>query len=276
MNTMSHTPTAPDYTAIKSKQNAAWASGDYKKIGVTLQITGEELAEAADIVPGSRVLDVAAGNGNATMAFARRWCDVTSTDYVETLLDGGRARAEAEGLDVTFQIADAEALPFADMEFDSVVSSFGVMFTPNQEQSASELVRVCRKGGKIALANWTPDGFIGTLFKALGKHVAPPAGTNSPARWGERRWIGETFEPHARVISMTVKSFYFRYPSPQHFVDFFRAFYGPVHKAFLAVGDAGEKALNDDMLATIEQFNVAEDGTMLVPSEYAEIIIIKA
>lgn len=276
MNVMAQTPDTPDYTAIKTKQNAAWSSGDYRRIGVTLQITGEELAEAADVAPGSKILDVAAGNGNATMAFARRWCDVTSTDYVETLLDGGRERAEAEGLDVTFQVADAESLPFHDQQFDSVVSSFGVMFTPNQEQSASELVRVCRSGGKIALANWTPDSFIGALFKTLGKHVAPPAGIPSPARWGERSWIGQTFEPHARVISMTMKTFNFRYTSPQHFVDFFQTFYGPVHKAFLALDDAGKKALNDDILATIEQFNVAEDGTMAVPSEYAEIIIVKA
>jgi len=277
MDMTEQTPAAPDYAAIKSKQNAAWSSGDYKKIGVTLQITGEELAEAADVVPGSRILDVAAGNGNATMAFARRWCDVTSTDYVESLLDGGRERAKAEGLDVVFQVADAEALPFQDGEFDAVVSSFGVMFAPNQEQSAFELIRVCRSGGKIALANWTPAGFIGALFKTLGKHVPPPpAGISSPARWGERDWVGETFQPHARVISIAMKTFNFRYPSPQHFVQFFRTFYGPVHKAFLAVGDKGHDALNDDMLATIEQFNIAEDGTMFVASEYAEIIIVKA
>ncbi len=274
---MNTTPTiTPDYAAIKSKQNAAWSSGDYSRIGVTLQITGEELAEAADMAPGSSILDVAAGNGNATLAFARRWCDVTSTDYVETLLNAGRNRAKAEGLNVKFQIADAEDLPFGNRQFDSVVSSFGVMFTPNQEKSASELVRVCRSGGKIAMTNWTPDGFIGTLFRTLGKHVAPPAGLQSATRWGERRWIGETFEPHARAITLTLKPFHFRYPSPQHFVDFFRAFYGPVHKAFLALDELGQKALNDDMLATIGSFNVAQDGTMAVPSEYAEIVIVRS
>lgn len=273
MNIATQAPVTPDYSAIKSKQNAAWSSGNYGKVGVTLQIVGEELAEAVDLAPDTSVLDVAAGNGNATLACARRWYDVTSTDYVGNLLDAGRARAEAEGLDVAFQSADAEALPFENGSFGAVVSTFGVMFTPDQKQAASEMVRVCASGGTIAMANWTPEGFIGQLFKTLGQHIAPPAGVNSPAVWGTRNWLGETFGPHAESISVTTKTFMFRYRSPAHFVEYFRTFYGPVHKAFLALDDDGRKALERDILATIGRFDVATDGSMNVPAEYLEIII---
>lgn len=265
----------PDFAVIKSKQNAAWGSGDYAKIGTTLQITGEELAEAVNVRPGGQVLDVAAGNGNATLAFARRWCDVTSTDYVDTLLARGRARAEAEGHDIRFQIADAENLPFADAAFDAVVSTFGVMFTPNQKQAASELVRVCREGGKIGLANWTPESFIGALFKVLGGHVPPPAGVSSPALWGTKEWIEDTFGAVTSTNSFETKQFRFRYASPAQFVDVFRTFYGPVHKAFLALDQDGQQALEADILALIVKFNTASDGTMDVPSDYAEIVLTK-
>ena len=267
---------SPDYSAIKAKQNAAWASGDYARIGVTLQIVGESLAETMDLRPGASVLDVAAGNGNATLAFARRMCTVTSTDYVDTLLARGRARAEAEGLDVTYELADAEQLPFNDSTFDGVVSTFGVMFSPNQDQAASELLRVCRPNGKIGLANWTPTGFIGEVFKTLGKHVAPPIGVNSPARWGTESWIAQTFGPQARTIAVENRAFVFRYPSPERFIEVFRAFYGPVHKAFLALDTAGQSALAGDLLDTVARFNTATDGSMRAPSDYAEVIIVKA
>jgi SAM-dependent methyltransferase len=276
MNTTTGIGTAPDYEAIKSKQNASWASGDYTKIGVTLQIVGEQLADAMDLAPDSAVLDVAAGNGNATLAFARRWSKVTSTDYVDALLARGRQRAEAEALDVTFQIADAEKLPFPEGAFDAVVSTFGVMFAPNQTQAASELIRVCRSGGKIGLANWTPVGFIGQLFKTLGGHVAPPPGVQSPGLWGTQSWIEDRVGNHAASMSFTLRNFVFRYRSPEHFVDFFRKFYGPVHKAFLALDPERQSALDADLHATIAQFNTATDGSMRVPSEYAEIIITKA
>ncbi len=269
------TATQPDYTAIKNKQNAAWASGDYAVIGRTLQIVGESLAENLDLTPGARVLDVAAGNGNATLAMARRWHDVVSTDYVESLLDKGRTRAEAEGLDVTFQVADAEALPFAAERFDAVVSTFGVMFTPNQEQAAAEMLRVCRAGGKIGLANWTPEGFIGQLFKTLGGHVAPPAGVKSPALWGQREWLETTYGARAASIETTVHHFTFRYRSPAHFVEVFRTLYGPVHKAFLAVGEEGGAALERDILELVERFNRATDGSMAVPATYLEVIVTK-
>ena len=276
MNAIAEIDATPNYDAIKAKQNAAWASGDYAKIGVTLQIVGEELAEAMDLATDAKVLDVAAGNGNATLAFARRWCQVTSTDYVDALLAQGRNRAEAEALDVRFQIADAEKLPFEDGAFDAVVSTFGVMFSPNQRQAAAELLRVCRSGGKIGLANWTPESFIGQLFKTLGKHVAPPAGVKSPALWGSEDWIEEVFGDHAIWVALTPRDFVFRYRSPDHFVEFFRTFYGPVHKAFLALEPEGQAALEADLHATIAKFNTATDGTMRVPAQYAEIVITKA
>lgn len=263
----------PDFAAIKVKQKAAWASGNYAKIGITLQIVGESLAEAMDLPPARTVLDVAAGNGNATLAFARRGCEVTSTDYVEALLSEGQIRADAEGLEVRYQVADVEELPYAAGTFDAVVSTFGVMFAPNQARSASEMLRVCRPGGKIGMANWTPDGFIGRLFKTLGGRVPPPAGVSSPALWGSTPWLNEAFGSQARGIAVTEQAFVFRYRSPQDFVDFFRTYYGPVHKAFLALDASGQAALQDDLLALVGQFNTATDGSMRVPSAYAEVVI---
>ena len=182
-----------DLSALKTKQHGAWSSGDYAIVGTTLQIVGEELCEALDLRAGQKVLDVAAGNGNATLAAARRWCEVISTDYVPSLLERGRARATAEGLSVQFKEADAEALDFGDATFDTVLSTFGVMFTPDQDRAAAELLRVCKSGGKIGLANWTPEGFIGQLFKTLGKYLPPPSGAKSPALWGTQARITEMF-----------------------------------------------------------------------------------
>ncbi|PTW52058.1 MULTISPECIES: class I SAM-dependent methyltransferase [Rhodovulum] len=266
----------PDFPAIKAQQNAAWSSGDYAVIGTTLQIVGETLAESMDLPPGARVLDVAAGNGNATLAFARRWHRVTSTDYVAALLDKGRARAQAEGLDVSFGLADAEALPFGDAAFDAVVSTFGVMFAPNQQKAAAELARTCRPGGLIGLASWTADGFIGQLFRTLGAHVAPPAGLRSPAIWGDRDWIEHTFRPVAAAIDVTPRQFVFRYRAPGHFIEVFRSLYGPVHKAFLSLDDDAQAALETDLLGLIARFDVARDGTMSVPGAYVECVIRKA
>lgn len=270
------TVAALQFASIKQRQQATWASGDYARIGTTLQIVGETLAEAMDLRPGSSVLDVAAGNGNATLAFARRWCKVTSTDYIEALLEQCRKRAEADRLDVVYWTTDAEDLPFADGAFDAVVSTFGVMFAPDQAQAANELLRVCRRGGKVGLANWTPDGFIGQLFKTIGRHAPPPPNVKSPALWGSREWIEETFRPKARSMTIEARAFVFRYPTPQHFVDFFRTWYGPVHKAFLALDRTGQTALEDDLLSLVAQFNTATDGSMRVPSAYAETIVTTA
>jgi ubiquinone/menaquinone biosynthesis C-methylase UbiE len=268
-------PAPIDLEALKARQQGAWSSGDYAVVGTTLQIVGEELCEAMDLRSGSKVLDVAAGNGNATLAAARRWCDVTSTDYVGSLLERGRMRAEAEGLRIDFKEADAEALPFADGTFDAVLSTFGVMFTPNQDKAAAELLRVCRSGGKIGLANWTPDGFIGQLFKTLGKYLPPPAGAKSPALWGTRARITEMFGASAASIKAEPRTFAFRYRSPQHFLDVFRTYYGPTLKAFAALEEGKRHEFASDLLALVGRMNRAEDGTMVVRSEYLEIVIAK-
>ena len=273
--TQTNPPAELDLNALKARQHGAWSSGDYAIVGTTLQIVGEELCEALDIRAGQSVLDVAAGNGNATLAAARRWCQVTSTDYVPSLLERGRQRASADGLSVEFKEADAEALPFGDGAFDAVVSTFGVMFTPNQDRAASELARVCKSGGKIGLANWTPDGFIGQLFKTLGKYLPPPAGVKSPALWGTKARIDEMFGAQASNIQATRRHFAFRYRSPEHFIDIFKTYYGPVLKAFAALDAAKQDGLKRDMLALIATMNRSEDDTMVVPSEYLEVVVTK-
>jgi ubiquinone/menaquinone biosynthesis C-methylase UbiE len=265
----------PDLTGLKNRQHMAWSSGDYAVVGTTLQIVGEQLCEALDLRAGQTVLDVAAGNGNASLAAAHRWCDVTSTDYVPGLLDRGRARALAEGLTITFKEADAEALPFGDGAFDAVVSTFGVMFTPDQNQAAAELLRVCKSGGKIGLANWTPTGFVGQMFKTLGKYLPPPNGVKSPALWGTRERLAEMFGSAAMSVETEPRSFNFRYRSAEHFLDVFRTYYGPMLKAFAALDDAGQNDLRHDLRALIARMNKVEDGTMVVPSEYLEVVVAK-
>lgn len=265
--------TVPDYTAIKQRQQATWASGDYTIVGTTLQIVGETLAEAVDVRSGERVLDVAAGNGNATLAAARRFADVTSTDYVLALLDKGRGRARAEGLDVHFEVADAEALPYEAGSFDVALSTFGVMFAPDHASAARELIRVVRPGGRIGMANWTPEGFIGRLFKIIGTHVAPPAGVRSPALWGTEAHLVALFGPRASNIQVQRKMFSFRYRSAAHFVQVFRDFYGPTHKAFGALDAGGQAALERDILALLNELDVGKGRGLVVPSEYAETVI---
>jgi ubiquinone/menaquinone biosynthesis C-methylase UbiE len=269
------TGTTPDLAALKTRQQAAWASGDYAIVGTTLQIVGEELCEAMDLRSGQTVLDVAAGNGNISLAAARRWCDVMSTDYVPSLLERGQIRAEAEGLAIEFRVADAEALPFADGTFEAVVSTFGVMFTPNQDKAANELLRVCRSGGKIGLANWTPEGFIGQLFKTLGKYLPPPAGVKSPALWGTAPRLAEMFGKTATSIKAEPRHFALRYQSPEHFLEVFKNYYGPMLKAFAALDEANQQNLKRDLLALIGRMNRADDGTMVVPSEYLEVVIVR-
>jgi ubiquinone/menaquinone biosynthesis C-methylase UbiE len=265
----------PNLAALKTRQHAAWSSGDYAVVGATLQIVGEELCEALDLRAGQRVLDVAAGNGNVSLAAARRWCDVVSTDYVPGLLERGRARATADGLTIEFKEADAEALPFADGAFDAVVSTFGVMFTPNHDQAAAELMRVCKSGGKIGLANWTPEGLIGQVFKTLGRYLPPPAGAKSPALWGTRGHLMAMFGPAAAEISAEPRIFNFRYRSPEHFLEVFRTYYGPMLKAFAALDEANQDHLKDDLLALVARMNKADDGTLVAPSEYLEVAITK-
>jgi ubiquinone/menaquinone biosynthesis C-methylase UbiE len=267
-------PATPDYAAIKQKQQAMWACGDYAVVGTTLQIVGERLCEAVDLRAGERVLDVAAGNGNATLAAARHFALVTSTDYVGALLNVGKARAAAEHLPVTFREADAEALPFGDASFDLALSTFGVMFTPNQEKAAAELSRVVRKGGRIGLASWTPEGFIGQLFKTIGKHVPPPAGVKSPALWGTDTRLAELFP--GPQVKATKQIFNFRYKSAHHWLDIFKTYYGPTNRAFAALDTAKQAMLQGDILDLLNRLNRGGKDTLIVPGEYLEAVVTKA
>ena len=265
-----------DLKAMKTRQQGAWSSGDYAVVGTTLQIVGEDLCEALDVRSGQKVLDVAAGNGNVSLAAARRWCDVVATDYVPALLERARQRAGAEHLKIEFREADAEALPFLDGSFDVVVSTFGVMFTPDQDRAAAELIRVCKRGGKIGLANWTPEGFIGQVFKTIGKYMPPPAGAKSPALWGTRARIAELFEAQASSIKSAQRNFVFRYRSPEHWLEIFKSYYGPLLKTFAALDVSTQTALERDLKTLIGQFNRSGDGCMVVPSEYLEIVITRS
>jgi ubiquinone/menaquinone biosynthesis C-methylase UbiE len=266
-------PAIPDYPAIKTRQQQAWSSGDYAVIGTTLQIVGESLCEAVELRAGEVVLDVAAGNGNASLAAARRWCHVVSTDYVPKLLDRGRARADAECLPIEFRQADAENLPFPDRSFDVVLSTFGVMFTPNQQRAADELARVCRHGGRIGLANWTPDSFIGELFRTIGRYAPPPAGVKSPALWGSEELLRELFGDRIASLHTQHRYFFFRYRSASHWLDTFRTYYGPVLKAFAALTPERQQDLAHELIALVNRHNSVGEGTVIVPGEYLEAVV---
>lgn len=269
------TATTVDYEAVKTRQQGTWASGDYAVIGRTLQITGESLCEAVDVSAGQQVLDVAAGNGNASLAAARRGCEVTASDYVGALLDGTAARAASEGMHIECREADAESLPFADASFDAVLSTFGVMFTPDQERAASQLMRVCRPGGRIGLANWTPAGFIGQMFKIVGRHVPPPAGVRSPLEWGTRARLEELFAG-ARALEVEPRHFVFRYRDATDWLDTFRTYYGPTLKAFAALDIDARDTFEAELLELAEASNTATDGTLRIPSEYLEVVVTTA
>lgn len=263
---------AVDYGAIKAKQQATWASGDYAVVGNTIVLMAELLCEAVDVRSEWRVLDVAAGSGNASLAAARRGCWVTSTDYVPELLERGKVRAAADGFRIEFQVADAENLPFGDASYDAVVSTVGVMFAPNQERCAAEMTRVCKPGGKIGMANWTPSGFVGQIFKCIGKYLPPPAGLRPPSLWGTEERLKELFPGVAKIETVT-RNFVFRSASPEAWLEGFKTYYGPMHKTFLALDDAGKAGLTADLMALVASLNRAEDGTMVLPSEYLEIVI---
>ena len=265
-----------DFAAIKTRQQAAWGTGDYAVIGTTLQIVGESLAEACDLKTDERVLDVAAGNGNATLAAARRGCVVTSTDYVGSLLEHGAERAQAERLEVSFQVADAEALPFGDAGFDAVLSTFGVMFAPDHARCAAEMARVVRPGGRIGLANWTPDSLIGRMFKLLGKFVPPPAGVPPPSLWGTEAHVRTLFGDTAAAVQATPRHFAFRYRSATHFVEVFRNWYGPVNKAFAAQTPEQAEALAAELADLLNSLNRAGPSSLVVPSEYLEVVVTRA
>jgi SAM-dependent methyltransferase len=264
---------SPDLVAIKGRQRTAWSAGDYAVVGTTLQIVGENLCEALDLRAGQKVLDVAAGNGNATLAAARRFCEVTSTDYVPALLESGRARAEAEDQEIVFKEADAENLPFPDASFDAVISTFGVMFTADQDKAAAELLRVCKPGGRIGLANWTPESFVGQMFRTIAKYIPSAPGLKPPALWGTRSRLEDLFGTSARTIGSKSRFFNFRYRSPEHFVEVFRSYYGPMNKTYAALDAAKQAALTSDLLALIALGNASGDATLVLPSAYLEVVI---
>lgn len=264
-------PLVVDLTAVKARQQAMWASGNFSIIGTTLQIVGESLCEAVDLLSGSKVLDVACGNGNAALAAARRGGVVTGLDYVPELLENAKARAQAERLTLELVEGDAENLPFVDSHFDVALSTFGIMFAPNQEQAAREILRVVKPGGKIGLCNWTPEGFIGQLLKTVGKHVPPPAGVASPIYWGTDARLNELFHT-ARSIRIARKAFAFRYASAAEFVDVFRRYYGPTFKAFAALEPSRQTQLADDITLLASRFN-RHSSSFVVPGEYLEVVI---
>lgn len=266
---------APDFAAIKVKQQAAWSSGGYGNIGARIQIVGETLCEAVDLRAGEKVLDVAAGNGNASLAAARCFAEVTSTDYVPTLLSLAQDRAEADHLEIRFEVADAEKLPFQSGTFDVALSTFGVMFAPDQDQAAAELLRVVRPGGRIGLANWTPEGFVGQLFKVVGSFVPPAAGLRSPLAWGTEARLQELFGADARGIHAQRRTYTFRFRSEDHWIDYFRTYYGPMHKAFLALDPQGQVDFREALKSLARAWNRSDRGDFLVPSEYLEIVVTK-
>ena len=265
------TASSIDLASVKARQQLMWASGDYSVIGVTLQIVGESLCEALDLEAGSRVLDVACGDGNASLAAARRWTRVTGLDYVAALLERAAARARAEQLELQLIEGDAELLPFDDASFDVALSTFGVMFAPDQVQAARELMRVVKPGGKIGLANWTPEGYVGRMLQTLGKHVPPPAGVASPSQWGREQHLRELFRG-ARSLRVEYRDFVFRYESVAHYIDVFRRFFGPTHKAFSALDEQGQARLSSDLAQLAAAFN-RSSTTFQVPGQYLEVVI---
>lgn len=264
-----------DLKAIKGKQQQTWASGDFATIGATLPIVSELLCEAVNLNAGERVLDVATGSGNTAIAAARRLCEVAGVDYVPALLARGRERAAAERMEIEFREGDAEAIPYADASFDAVLSTFGSMFAPDQEQTARELLRVTRPGGRIGMANWTPEGFIGEMFRATGRHVPPPAGLKPPVLWGTEARLQELFGDGIGSLAVTRRMFIFRYRSAEHWLEEFRTYYGPTLKAFESLDAAGQERLADDLIELARRHNRA-DGALAVPAEYAEVVVVKA
>jgi ubiquinone/menaquinone biosynthesis C-methylase UbiE len=271
---MSVQPKQPDLAAIKDRQQKTWTSGNFARIGNRMVIVGELLCEAVDLRAGERVLDVATGSGNTALSAARRFCETTGIDYVPDLTGQAEERAEAEGLEVAFEVGDAEDLPYQEASFDAVLSTFGIMFAPDQERTAGELLRVCKPGGRIGLANWTPDGFIGQLFKTIGKHVPPPPGLSPPPLWGTEDRLRELFAEGASVEA-TRREYRFVYPSAQHFVGYFREYYGPTLKAFEALDTNAQEVLAGDIEELIGNWNQSGDETAVVPSYYLEVVALK-
>src|SRR5918997_1304587 len=261
---------APDANALKERQVKIWTSGEYARIGNPISIMGEILCEAVDLRSGDRVLDVATGSGNTAISAARRFCEVTGMDLAPESIEHARRRAEAEGMDITFEVGDAEDLSYPDASFDVVVSTIGVMFCPNQEKAAAELLRVCKPGGKIGLASWTPEGFTGNMLRTVGKHVPPPPGVKPPSSWGTEERLRELLGDGVSSLETTRLTYNFRYPSAEHFVDWFRNYYGPTVRAFAALDPEGQEALAGDLKKLCKSRNTSGDATLVAPSDYLE------
>jgi len=266
------TPQTPDLTTVKGRQQKAWSSGDYGKVGVTLLSMGEQLAETVDLRPGQSVLDIASGNGNASLAAARRFGEVTAIDYVPMLLEEGRKRAEAEGLAVDFQEGDAEELPFGDASFDVVLSTLGVMFAPDQKKAAAELLRVCKPGGKIGLASWAPDSYVGDLFRTMGKYVPPPAGLKPPFRWGTEEGLAELLGGGVTSLQARRRSLMWRFRSARHHVEFMLEYYGPLNKALGTLDEEQQRAFEGDLISLVESHNRSNNDTAVWPADYLEVV----
>jgi SAM-dependent methyltransferase len=269
------TEAAIDFEAIKTGQRAAWGMGDYPRVGNTLQIIAELLVEAADVRAGQRVLDVACGQGNAALAAARRFAEATGVDYVPALLAQGEVRAAAEHLPVTFTEGDAERLPLPDASMDVVLSTLGVMFAPDHQRAADELVRVTVPGGTVALASWTPAGMIGQLFKTVSSWAPPPAGVRSPTLWGTPEHLAELFGDRVEWTGLRKQHHVYRYHSPAHFSAWFREFYGPIGRVAGTLGGEDLDRFADDLAGVARQFNRADDGTVVAPAEYLEAVGIR-
>ena len=267
--------TTPDFDAIKQRQQQAWASGDFAAVAARIVLVAEQLCDTADLHAGWRVLDVATGSGNAAIAAARLGCTAVGVDYVSALLDRGRERAAAEGLDVELLEGDAEALPFPDSSFDAVTSVFGAMFAPDHAQTAAELLRVCRPGGTVALASWTPEGFIGELFRTVGAHVPPPAGVPSPMLWGTESHLRGLFGEEICSLELEERTFTFRFASAEEFVAFFRQWYGPTLKAFAALEGPARDALERDLVALARRVDRLGDGATAIPATYTETVAVR-
>ncbi len=265
---------APDLEAIKQRQQQAWSSGDFAVVATKIQIVAEQLCDAADLHAGWRVLDVATGSGNAAIAAARLGCAAVGVDYVPALLAKGRERAAVEGLEVELVEGDAEALPFPDASFDAVTSVFGSMFAPDHDQAAAELLRVCRPGGTIALVSWTPTGFIGDLFRTTAAHVPPPAGVASPMLWGTEAHLRELFGDGIASLEVTERTYTWRFTSAEGMVAFFREWYGPTLKAFAALDEAGQEALERDLVELARRSDRLGGDAIAIPATYTESIAV--
>jgi ubiquinone/menaquinone biosynthesis C-methylase UbiE len=268
-------PHGLDFAAVKARQQRTWASGDYSLIATLIHASAERLVQSADLEAGWRVLDVATGSGNAALAAARCRCEVIGVDYVPELLESARRRADAEGLAIEFREGDAEALPFDGNQFDAAISVFGVMFAPDQERVASELVRVVRPGGRIALASWTPEGFVGGMLRIVSKFVPPPSGTRPSVLWGQEERVRELFAGALSALEMKRRHFVFRFRSAAEFVEVFRSFYGPILKAFEAVGPEGARELAAELEALARQWNRNPGEPIAIPGEYLEVVATK-